>query len=86
MRESRKREGEAQGLRAIAEALKETPEAMVLLESIKRQPEVARGLGESDGLLVVPNEAAGLIGSVATLMSSWEKMKTRVAGRADEES
>jgi regulator of protease activity HflC (stomatin/prohibitin superfamily) len=78
LKESRKREGEAAGLRAISDALKETPEAMVLLEAIKRQPDVARGLGASDGLLVVPNEAAGLIGSVATLFSSWEKVKGRV--------
>ena len=54
-----------------------------MLESIKRQPEVAKGLGASDGLLVVPNEAAGLIGSVATLFSSWQKLKGR--GRPTEE-
>ena len=81
--ESRKREGEAAGLRAIADALRDTPEAMVMLEAIKRQPEVAHGLGQSDGLLVVPNEAAGLIGSVATLFSSWQRLKG--SGRPMEE-
>jgi len=82
LKEPRKREGEAAGLRAISDALKDTPEAMVLLESIKRQPDVAKGLGASDGLLVVPNETAGLIGSFAAVLSSWEKMKGRMQGRS----
>jgi regulator of protease activity HflC (stomatin/prohibitin superfamily) len=69
--ESRKREGEAAGLRAIADALRDAPETMVKLEAIKRQPEVARGLGESNGLLVVPSEAAGLMGSLSSLISTW---------------
>ena len=51
--ESRKREGEAQGLRAITEALKESPQALLTLESIKQQPEVAKGLAKSDSLIVV---------------------------------
>jgi regulator of protease activity HflC (stomatin/prohibitin superfamily) len=69
--ESRKREGEAAGLRAVADALRDVPEAMVTLEAIKRQPEVAAGLGASNGLLVVPSEAAGLLGSLTALVSTW---------------
>lgn len=76
LNESRKREGEAAGLRAIADALRDTPEAMVMLEAIKRQPDVARGLGESNGLIVVPTEAAGLIGSAATMLTAWERIRT----------
>ena len=69
--ESRKREGEAQGLRAITEALKESPQALLTLESIKQQPEVAKGLAKSDSLIVVPTETAGLVGSAATLLKSF---------------
>jgi regulator of protease activity HflC (stomatin/prohibitin superfamily) len=77
LNESRKREGEAAGLRAIADALRDTPEAMVALEAIKRQPEIAKGLGESNGLLIVPAESAGLLGSMATILSTWGEVRSR---------
>jgi regulator of protease activity HflC (stomatin/prohibitin superfamily) len=68
--ESKRREGEAQGLRAISDALRESPQALLSLESIKQQPEIAKGLASSDGLLVVPAETAGLIGVAATMVKS----------------
>ncbi|MDA8988783.1 SPFH/Band 7/PHB domain protein [bacterium] len=70
LRESRRREGEAAGLLAIAESLKSAPETMVALEALKAQTLVAEGLGKSDGLLLVPNETAGLIGAVGSALKA----------------
>jgi hypothetical protein len=50
---------------------------MVALEAIKRQPEIAQGLGESNGLLIVPAESAGLLGSMATILSTWGEVRSR---------
>ena len=69
------REGEAAGLLAIADALKAAPEAMIALEALKAQTEVAEGLGKSNGLLLVPNEAAGLVGAVGSAIKAMEHFK-----------
>jgi regulator of protease activity HflC (stomatin/prohibitin superfamily) len=73
--ESRRREGEAAGLLAIAESLRSAPEAMIALEALKAQEKVAAGLGASPGLLVVPNEAAGLVGALGAVVSSMAKVQ-----------
>jgi hypothetical protein len=82
LHESRRREGEAQGLQAITEALKQSPEALLKLEAIKQQPEIAKGLANSNGLLVVPSDVAGLIGATATVLKSLEAIKS--SGKTDE--
>ncbi|MBT6175001.1 MAG: SPFH/Band 7/PHB domain protein [Flavobacteriales bacterium] len=76
LHESRRREGEAQGLKAITEALQQQPEALLKLEAIKQQPEIAKGLAASNGLLVVPSDVAGLIGATATMLKSFEAIKS----------
>lgn len=76
LRESRRREGEAAGLLAIAESLKSAPETMVALEALKAQTLVAEGLGKSDGLLLVPNETAGLIGAVGSALKALGKFQS----------
>ena len=75
LRESRRREGEAAGLTAIAESLKAAPEAMITLEALKAQTHVAEGLGKSNGLLLVPNETAGLVGALGSAMKAWDQLK-----------
>ena len=41
----KKRQGEAEGLKAISEALKDSPDAAVALEALKAQQSVASSLG-----------------------------------------
>ncbi|MDA8592510.1 SPFH/Band 7/PHB domain protein [Planctomycetota bacterium] len=77
LRESRRREGEAAGLLAIAESLKAAPEAMVALEALKAQTQVAEGLGKSKGLLLVPNETAGLVGALGSAVKALDKFQSR---------
>ena len=79
LRESRRREGEAAGLMAIAESLKAAPEAMIALEALKAQTQVAEGLGQSDGLLLVPNETAGLVGALGSAIKAWDRFKQNPA-------
>ena len=79
--ESRRREGEAAGLRAITEALREAPDAMVALEALKAQESVAAGLGASNGLLIIPNETAGLVGALGAISKA---VSTLSSSGADE--
>ena len=79
--ESRRKEGEAAGLRAITEALREAPDAMVALEALKAQESVAAGLGASNGLLIIPNETAGLVGALGAISKA---VSTLSSSGADE--
>ncbi len=81
--ESRKKEGEAAGLKAIVEALRDAPDTLVTLEAIKKQPEIAAGLAKSGGLLIVPNEAVGLIGSMASIAKAWDSIGNREESHLD---
>jgi regulator of protease activity HflC (stomatin/prohibitin superfamily) len=73
--ESRKREGEAAGNKAVAESLMNTPDAMVMIQAFKSQEEVAMHLGQSEGLIVLPEESAGLIGALAATVKSYSSTK-----------
>ena len=75
--ESRRREGEAQGIQAISDALQRSPQALLALESIKQQPEIAKGLAGSNGLMIVPSETAGLLGAAASMVKGLEAMRAR---------
>jgi hypothetical protein len=61
---SREQEGIAKGYQAIVDALTSQPEAIIALEALKTQANVAESLGKSDNTLIIPNEAAGLFGAV----------------------
>ena len=70
--ESRKQEGIAQGFAAISKALKENPESIVALESLKAQAAVANSLGNSSNTLIVPTETAGLFGAIGSISKALE--------------
>jgi regulator of protease activity HflC (stomatin/prohibitin superfamily) len=65
--ESRKQEGVAQGFAAISQALKENPNSIVALESLKAQAAIANSLGNSSNTLIVPTETAGLFGAIGSI-------------------
>ena len=70
--ESRKQEGVAEGFAAIAKSLKENPESIVALESLKAQAAVANSLGNSKNALIIPTETAGLFGEIASISKALE--------------
>ena len=70
--ESRKQEGVAEGFAAIAKSLKENPESIVALESLKAQAAVANSLGNSKNALIIPTETAGLFGAIASISKALE--------------
>ena len=61
---SREQEGIAKGYQAIVDALTSKPEAIIALEALKTQANVAESLGKSNNTLIIPSEAAGLFGAV----------------------
>jgi len=67
LRESREREGIAQGYDAINKALKQKPEAVIALEALEAQKNVAKSLGESQNTLILPTETAGLFGAIGSI-------------------
>ena len=71
---SREKEGEAKGFAAIAAALKEDANAIVALEALRAQEEVAKALGSSDNALIVPSETAGLFGAAASIVKGYQHM------------
>jgi regulator of protease activity HflC (stomatin/prohibitin superfamily) len=74
---SREQEGVAQGYAAINQALSERPDALIAIESLKAQIEVAKGLGSSNNLLVVPSETAGLFGAAGAIIKGLSELKSR---------
>ena len=85
--ESRKQEGVAEGFAAIAKSLKENPESIVALESLKAQAAVANSLGNSKNALIIPTETAGLFGAIASISKALEminKGKTSNKPRKEE--
>ena len=61
---SREQEGIAKGYQAIVDALTSQPEAIIALEALKTQANVAESLGKSNNTLIIPSETAGLFGAV----------------------
>ena len=54
--ESRAREGEAKGMTAMGEALRENPEGLIILDALEAQTKVAKSIGESNNTLIIPSE------------------------------
>lgn len=65
--ELKARQGEAEGLKAIADALRANPEAAVALEALKAQRDVAASLGKGSNTMILPTEATGLFGALGAL-------------------
>ena len=61
------RQGEAEGLQLIADALRANPEAAVALEALKAQKEVAQHLGQGSNTMILPTEATGFFGALGAL-------------------
>jgi len=77
--ESRKQEGVAQGFAAISKALKENPDSIVALESLKAQAQVAESLGKSSNTLIVPAETAGLFGVIGSISKALDMVSNNKA-------
>jgi len=75
--ESRKQEGVAEGFAAISKALRENPESIVALESLKAQAKVADSLGKSENTLIIPTETAGLFGAIASVTKVLDIVNTK---------
>ena len=73
---SREQEGLAQGYAAIVDALSENPEGLVSLKALEAQEEVAKAIGQSDNTLIIPTDAAGLFGAVASVKKALEGLST----------
>ena len=67
LRASRALEGQAKGTEALALALSKNPNAVVALEALKAQIEVATAIGKSNNTLIIPEETAGLFGAINSI-------------------
>jgi regulator of protease activity HflC (stomatin/prohibitin superfamily) len=67
LKASRVLEGQAKGTEALAKAFASNPTAIVALEALKAQIEVARAIGESNNTLIIPEETAGLFGAIESI-------------------
>ena len=78
LKASRELEGQAKGTEALAIALGKNPDAIVALEALKAQIEVASAIGKSNNTLIIPDETAGLVGAIKSLQKVFEtdKFKT----------
>ena len=74
---SREQEGIAQGYAAIAKSLKENPDAIVALEALKAQANVAESLGKSSNSMIIPAETAGLFGAMSSILKVYETTKSQ---------
>jgi hypothetical protein len=48
-------------------ALSKNPNAVVALETLKAQIEVANAIGQSNNTLIIPEETAGLFGAINSI-------------------
>ncbi|MBT7626436.1 MAG: SPFH/Band 7/PHB domain protein [Proteobacteria bacterium] len=67
LKASRALEGQAKGTEALAQAFASNPTAVVALEALKAQIEVAKAIGESNNTLIIPEETAGLFGAIESI-------------------
>ena len=51
------------------------PEAIVALETLKAQAQVAASIGNSSNALIVPSETAGLFGAIGSVAKVLENIK-----------
>jgi regulator of protease activity HflC (stomatin/prohibitin superfamily) len=67
LKASRVLEGQAKGTEALARALEKNPSAIVSLEALKAQIQVADAIGRSDNTLIIPETTAGLFGAIKSI-------------------
>ena len=67
LKASRALEGQAKGTEALARALEKNPNAVVALEALKAQIDVAEAIGKSHNTLIIPEETAGLFGAIKSI-------------------
>ena len=67
LKASRVLEGQAKGTEALAKAFASNPTAIVALEALKAQVEVAKAIGESNNTLIIPEQTAGLFGAIESI-------------------
>ncbi|MDC0082436.1 SPFH/Band 7/PHB domain protein [Emcibacteraceae bacterium] len=67
LKASRVLEGQAKGTEALAMALEKNPQAVVALEALKAQIEVAKAIGASNNTLIIPEETAGIFGALKSI-------------------
>ena len=71
---SREEEGRAQGYAALNNAIANNADAIIALESVKAQIQIAESLGRSNSSLIVPIETAGLFGAAAAAMKGFKSI------------
>jgi len=74
---SRRLQGEAEGTRALAEALRDNPEVMIAFKALEAQKSVAESLGKSSNSLIIPSEMAGLTGAIGAVRAVFAFMSER---------
>ena len=67
LKASRQLEGQAKGTEALAIALQKNPTAIISLEALKAQIQVADAIGKSDNTLIIPETTAGLFGAIKSI-------------------
>jgi len=67
LKASRALEGQAKGTEALAKAFASNPTAVIALEALKAQVEVAKAIGESNNTLIIPEQTAGLFGAIESI-------------------
>ena len=73
---SREEEGRAQGYAALNNAIANNADAIIALESVKAQIQIAESLGRSNSSLIVPMETAGLFGAAAAAMKGFKSISS----------
>lgn len=69
---SKKLEGEAKGIKAVAEAMRENPDAIVAIKTLEAQQKIAEHLGRSGNMMILPTETAGLVGAAGSIIKGLE--------------
>ena len=72
LKASRELEGQAKGTEALSLALAKNPNAIVALEALKAQIDVATAIGRSKNTLIIPEETAGLVGAIKSIQKILE--------------
>ena len=67
LKASRVLEGQAKVTESLARALEKNPNAVVALEALKAQIDVAEAIGKSENTLIIPEETAGLFGAIKSI-------------------
>ena len=83
--QSREKEGIAQGFDAINKALKEKPEAVIALETLAAQKDVAKSIGESQNALILPAETAGLFGAIGSITKGMSALSASLSNNLNSE-